>query len=74
VKLTVLGAGAWGTALALVLHRNGRPVTLWATAPRHLEDVRRAARNERYLPGIDLPHDWLTNRTLLAPWRARKSS
>jgi len=58
VKLTVLGAGAWGTALALVLHRNGRPVTLWGHSSEHLEDVRRAARNERYLPGIELPRDW----------------
>ena len=58
MKLTVLGAGAWGTALALVLHRNGRPVTLWGHSAEHLDDVRRAARNERYLPGIKLPADW----------------
>lgn len=58
MKLTILGAGAWGTALALVLHRNGRPVTLWGHSAEHLEDVRRAARNERYLPGIELPRDW----------------
>ncbi len=58
MKLTILGAGAWGTALALVLHRNGRPVTLWGHSSEHLEDVRRAARNERYLPGIELPRDW----------------
>ena len=58
MKLTVLGAGAWGTALALVLHRNGRPVTLWGHSAEHLDDVRRAARNERYLAGIDLSRDW----------------
>jgi glycerol-3-phosphate dehydrogenase (NAD(P)+) len=58
VNLTVLGAGAWGTALALVLHRNSRPITLWGHSAEHLDDVRRAARNERYLPGIDLPRDW----------------
>jgi glycerol-3-phosphate dehydrogenase (NAD(P)+) len=58
VKLTILGAGAWGTALALVLHRNGRAVTVWGHSAEHLDDVRRAGRNERYLPGIDLPRDW----------------
>ena len=58
MKLTVLGAGAWGTALALVLHRNGRPVTLWGHSAEHLDDVRRAGRNERYLPGIELSRDW----------------
>ena len=59
MKLTVLGAGAWGTALALVLHRNGRrPIALWGHSAEHLDDVRRAARNERYLPGIELSRDW----------------
>ena len=33
MKITVLGAGAWGTALAKVLHENGNAVTLWDIDP-----------------------------------------
>ena len=35
MKITVLGAGAWGTALAKVLHENGNAVTLWDINARH---------------------------------------
>ena len=58
MKVAVLGAGAWGTALALMLHRRLHDVVLWGHDAAHLEDVRRAGRNERYLPGVDLPRDW----------------
>ncbi len=52
---TVLGAGAWGTALAGVLAERGEPVTLW-TKRRELSEAIAAAReNARYLPGIALP-------------------
>jgi glycerol-3-phosphate dehydrogenase (NAD(P)+) len=55
MKVTVLGAGAWGTALARLLHTGGQTVTLWGHLPAHLEELRRTHRNERYLPGIELP-------------------
>jgi glycerol-3-phosphate dehydrogenase (NAD(P)+) len=58
MNVTVLGAGAWGTALAILLHRGGHQVTLWGHDAAHLEDMRQTARNERYLPGIELPTDW----------------
>jgi len=58
VNVTVLGAGAWGTALALLLDKNGQRVTLWGHDPQHLEDVRRAGCNDRYLPDIKLPSEW----------------
>ena len=57
MRISVLGAGAWGTALARLLHTGGHQVTLWGHAPVHLEELRRAGRNERYLPGIDLPRE-----------------
>jgi glycerol-3-phosphate dehydrogenase (NAD(P)+) len=57
MKVTVLGAGAWGTALAKVLHENGNAVTLWDINAETLDEVR-AGRNERYLPGVRLPVDW----------------
>ena len=55
MKITVLGAGAWGTALARLLQTGGQTVTLWSHDPAHLADLRRTQRNERDRPGIELP-------------------
>ena len=53
-RVAVLGAGAWGTAIAGVLA--GRlDVTLWAREPAQAEAIARSRRNQRYLPGIELP-------------------
>ncbi len=52
------GAGAWGTALALVLHHNRHRLTLWDGDGAHLDRLRQTRRNQRYLPGLDLPADW----------------
>lgn len=57
MNVTVLGAGAWGTALARLLHRGKNRITLWGHEGAHLEEVQRAGRNERYLPGVDLPRE-----------------
>jgi len=66
VKVTVIGAGAWGTALASVLCQNGNEVTLWGHDPAHLREVRRAGRNEIFLPGIALPPQLKCEPDLLA--------
>ena len=58
MKVTVLGAGAWGTALGKLLSESGQSVTLWGHDPLHLDRIRRTGRNEPYLPGIELPRDW----------------
>lgn len=58
MKVAVLGAGAWGTALAKMLRQQGNSVTLWGHNPEWLEGLRRTGRNERYLPGVELPRDW----------------
>ncbi|MDB6122715.1 MAG: Glycerol-3-phosphate dehydrogenase [Pedosphaera sp.] len=58
MKVTVLGAGAWGTALAKVLHQGGHEVTLWGHDAKRLAEMQRSNRNERYLPGIELPRTW----------------
>ena len=44
MKITVLGAGAWGTALAKILHENGNAVTLWDKDARLLEQVQRGTQ------------------------------
>jgi len=51
----VVGAGAWGTALALVAARAGRKVTLWAREAEIVESVARAHENALFLPGVTLP-------------------
>jgi len=52
--IVVCGAGAFGTALALTLAQK-RPVTLWARDPDHASEMQATRRNDRRLPGIDLP-------------------
>ena len=51
----VLGAGSWGTALAMQLMRAGSRVVLWDWDREHIEAIGRARCNERFLPGHPLP-------------------
>jgi glycerol-3-phosphate dehydrogenase (NAD(P)+) len=53
-RIGILGAGAWGTALALVLARAGREVVLWAHEREVADSVNHARENPLYLPGIAL--------------------
>lgn len=53
-SLSVLGSGAWGTALALLLMRNRHEVTLWASSEEKAEELRRTGETPA-LPGIRLP-------------------
>ena len=55
MKITLLGMGAWATALARLLIHQGHTVTLWGHDPEQIERLRYSRRNEAYLPGIDLP-------------------
>ena len=54
-SIAVLGAGSWGTALALVLARNGHDVRLWAHTGAHADALSRDRENRRYLPGFPFP-------------------
>ncbi len=53
----MIGAGAWGTALAIVAARAGRRVTLWAREPDVVASIKRDRENTRFLPGIALPDE-----------------
>lgn len=55
MKIGVLGAGAFGTALAVALAREGQEVGLWARDPGQAARLQAERRNERRLPGVDLP-------------------
>jgi len=54
-RIAVVGAGAWGTALAMVLRRAGREALIWARTPDIAETINRQHQNPLYLP--DLPLD-----------------
>jgi len=53
--IAVLGAGSWGTALALQLDRSGSRTILWGRDPEHVAQISATRCNNRYLPGIDIP-------------------
>ncbi len=54
-QVTVIGAGAWGTALALQLAGRGHPVSLWGRDRELIERIASTRRNDTYLPGVELP-------------------
>lgn len=53
--MTVIGAGSWGTALAIQLAREGHPTQLWGRDAHQLDAMRRTRRNQRYLPDAAFP-------------------
>lgn len=56
-KVTVLGAGSWGTALAMVLAHNGHDVRLWSHRKDQANEINEQQTNDKYLPGIRLPDE-----------------
>lgn len=53
--IAVLGAGSWGTALALQLDRSGSRSILWGRDAEQISQIRSSRRNSRYLPEIEIP-------------------
>jgi len=54
-RITLLGDGGWGTALACLLAENGHLPTLWGAFPEITEETRRARENRKFLPGVRIP-------------------
>ncbi len=57
MNVTVLGAGAWGTALSLVLKSGNHDVRLWGHRPALLQEIKANSENRTYLPGVPIPSD-----------------
>ncbi len=55
VKVAVIGAGSWGTALSLQLARNGHSVNLWGHEAQHIQRLIQNKQNVEFLPDIELP-------------------
>ncbi len=55
VSMTVIGAGSYGTALAISLSRNGAKVVLWGHEAEHMQKLANDRANEEFLPGIAFP-------------------
>ena len=54
-RVTVIGAGSWGTTFGKILADGGADVTMWARRPELAQEIAQAKRNSDYLPGINLP-------------------
>lgn len=54
-KIAILGAGSWGTALAILAARNGCQTLLWGHTPEHVLALASDKQNQRYLPGVPFP-------------------
>ena len=57
IRVAVVGAGSWGTALSAILAKKGHDTCLWAFEPEVAEQITRDRENVSYLPGIDLPEN-----------------
>ena len=57
MSIAVLGAGSWGTAIALLLCKNGHDVTLWSRKEAQVQAIKAAGENKDFLPGVGVPKD-----------------
>jgi len=69
MKISVIGAGGWGTTLSILLHYNGHNVTLWEYDKKNAKHMIKHRENEIYLPGIEIPDELnITNDLLEASY------
>ncbi len=64
MRIAVLGAGSWGTTLAVLLSYNAHDVALWSHRADHTEDILATRQNRLLLPGIAIPEDVLITNDL----------
>ncbi|MCI1931986.1 MAG: NAD(P)H-dependent glycerol-3-phosphate dehydrogenase [Clostridia bacterium] len=64
-KVTVVGSGSWGTALAVMLDKYGHEVKLWSRRKEEAEKIRAEHENKEYLPGIKINESIITENDRL---------
>ncbi|WP_162047350.1 NAD(P)H-dependent glycerol-3-phosphate dehydrogenase [Vibrio taketomensis] len=64
ISMTVLGAGSYGTSLAISLARNGANVVIWGHEPEHMAKLEADRANQEFLPGIDFPESLIVETDL----------
>src|SRR5437868_4881182 len=55
--IAILGAGSWGTAIALYLARHGQTVRMWSIEKSEIDAMQKERANNRFMPGFDLPNE-----------------
>src|SRR5437773_11841388 len=56
-QTVIIGAGSWGTALAALWAKDGRPISLWGRNAERISRVQSSRENTEYLPGVRLPEN-----------------
>lgn len=64
IAMTVIGAGSYGTSLAISLARNGANIVLWGHDPEHMTRLEADRANHEFLPNIDFPESLITESNL----------
>ncbi len=64
MKISVLGAGGWGTTLAVLLHFNGHNITVWEYKSSYAKLLNKERVNNKYLPGIKIPDEIIITHDL----------
>lgn len=62
--ISIIGAGSWGTALAVLLHKNGHKVTVWSIVEAEIAMLRKEHEHKDKLPGVRLPEDMVFTTNL----------
>lgn len=69
-KITVLGAGSYGSALAICFARNGHRTVLWGRNQAHMDEMAASRSNEKYLPGSKFPESLVLESNLASALNA----
>ena len=64
--ISIIGAGSWGTALAVLLHKNGHKITVWSIVESEIEMLQKEREHKDKLPGVKLPEDMVFTTDLEA--------
>ncbi len=64
MNITILGAGSWGTTLALILNENKHTVTCWSFDKNDIDLIRTSGENKKFLPGVPIPESIIFTNNL----------